>query len=428
MPTTKLENTAHIRKKRNVHPRVIVVQTGARHNYAIPRMLEHAGMLRALYTDSCVHGGMGAIASRLPAVLHTKRLIRLTQRRARGVPATKINVTDQPLWSDILRSLKRTTPFERYSAQDAAVSRACMRWGHDGTDVIYSMFGEGSQFLEGAREAGVRVAVDMFISPIAHRILNEEAYQHPGWAEPADLSSPEETERYERRVAEILRLTDVLTCPSQFVINGCQAYEAFDESKARLVPYSAGFDFGGRVNDPVSGRVLFVGRACMRKGIHHLAFAADRLCKRKRPYEYRIAGSVAEPVLSRPESRHLEFLGWLLRQQLREEFLHADVMAFPSLAEGSASVIYEAMAAGLPVITTHSAGSIITHDYDGIIVPERDPDALATAIEEVVEDREKRNRLAVAALDTARRQGEDIWRDRLVDVLSSFSVRCQEES
>ena len=73
------------------------------------------------------------------------------------------------------------------------------------------------------------------------------------------------------------------------------------------------------------------------------------------------------------------------------------MLVLPTLAEGSASVTYEALAAGVPVITTMPAGSVVRHDVDGLIVPERDPDALANAIESIVEDRGRRDAMAAAA-------------------------------
>jgi len=48
----------------------------------------------------------------------------------------------------------------------------------------------------------------------------------------------------------------------------------------------------------------------------------------------------------------------------------------PSLAEGSAGVIYEALASGFAVITTESAGSVVRDGIEGFIVPEGDPQAL----------------------------------------------------
>lgn len=111
---------------------------------------------------------------------------------------------------------------------------------------------------------------------------------------------------------------------------------------------------------------------------------------------------------------------------MRREFAGADVFVLPSLAEGSAEVTYEALACGVPVITTKAAGSVVRDGIEGRIVPERDPDAVAAAILEIVEDREKRNRMAFAARERARHYTWDRYGERLVTALRGLDfVRSQ---
>jgi glycosyltransferase involved in cell wall biosynthesis len=66
--------------------------------------------------------------------------------------------------------------------------------------------------------------------------------------------------------------------------------------------------------------------------------------------------------------------------------LQADVFVLPTLAEGSARVIFEALAAGCWVITTPNAGSIVPDVAAGAVVPPADPHALAEAIANVLAD------------------------------------------
>src|SRR5204863_8591121 len=81
---------------------------------------------------------------------------------------------------------------------------------------------------------------------------------------------------------------------------------------------------------------------------------------------------------------------------------------FPSLAEGSARVVTEAMALGCVVITTPNSGSIIQDPSNGIIVEAGDAEALAVAVQRIVELKpqlptiESRNRNLV--LDRHRQQ------------------------
>ncbi len=63
---------------------------------------------------------------------------------------------------------------------------------------------------------------------------------------------------------------------------------------------------------------------------------------------------------------------------------------FPSTLEGSAKSVYEALACGLPVITTPDSGSIVRDGIEGYIVPPGDDDSLYTAMKDLYENEWKR--------------------------------------
>jgi glycosyltransferase involved in cell wall biosynthesis len=66
----------------------------------------------------------------------------------------------------------------------------------------------------------------------------------------------------------------------------------------------------------------------------------------------------------------------------------ADVVAIPSLSEGSPNVLLEAMAFGVPVVATTVGGipEIVAHEETALLVPLRDPGAMAAAIERMISD------------------------------------------
>jgi glycosyltransferase involved in cell wall biosynthesis len=168
--------------------------------------------------------------------------------------------------------------------------------------------------------------------------------------------------------------------------------------------------------------VLFAGTADLRKGIHYFAMAAEKLSNSRKSFDFRVAGNFTARVAQQSLSRRLNFLGRVRRDQIRGEFAAADVFVLPSLAEGSAGVTYEALASGVPVITTRAAGSVVRDGIEGRIIPERDPQALAQAIAEIVEDREKRERMANAARERARDYTWERYGQRLVSTLKNLSL------
>jgi glycosyltransferase involved in cell wall biosynthesis len=389
----------------------IVVQIGTRHHYAIPRMLERAGALEALYTDACANKGIGRCLNRiLPGIARSGQIGKLLQRSVTGVPPGKIESTDRLLVQQL---------FGRREADGGtAFAQVMRRWGTGQAAGIYSMFGEALDFLRWAKSCGLKIAVDIFITPVAHRIVADEQRHFSEWESPVN----DDHERIERHVRDVIEVADILLCPGENVVAGLRAYPNFVPARARVVPYGSGADFQGQINKPAPGRVLFAGTAELRKGIHYFAAAAKQLTAGKGSYDFRVAGNVADRVRRRPECAALNFLGRLSRKEMFGELLSADVLVLPTLAEGSASVINEALAVGLPVITTASAGSVARHGVDGLIVMERDAEALTEAIGQITSRRELRNEMAGHCLERARMVTESAWSDRLLAAISELEA------
>jgi len=124
-------------------------------------------------------------------------------------------------------------------------------------------------------------------------------------------------------------------------------------------------------------RALFVGQVCFRKGIRYLLDAWRKLGLSDA--ELVLVGSVHEEVRSLLAS-HRDLAGLRLEGFARDParyYADASVFVLPTLDEGSAKVTSEAMAAGLPVITTPEAGSLTVDGESGFLVPARDAQALA---------------------------------------------------
>ncbi|MGK2965391.1 MAG: glycosyltransferase family 4 protein [Tepidiformaceae bacterium] len=98
------------------------------------------------------------------------------------------------------------------------------------------------------------------------------------------------------------------------------------------------------------------------------------------------------------------------------EFRHADVFVLPTFADSLARAVFEAMASGLPVITTANSGygAVIDDGVNGFIVPVRDADAIATILRHLADDPALLERVGRAARATAERFTWDMFEDRIV--------------
>ena len=168
-------------------------------------------------------------------------------------------------------------------------------------------------------------------------------------------------------------------------------------------PYGTTLEFGvwssefGIESHEVKGKfkILFVGRHIERKGICYLIEAAKYLPRDQ--FEIRIVGVgdlteqlhvIANEVKqSNPDSAEIIFTGKLSPEALANEYKTANVFTLPAIVdskgdtEGLGVVLIEAMELGLPIVASNVGGipDVVIDGVSGILVPEKDPKALADA-------------------------------------------------
>jgi glycosyltransferase involved in cell wall biosynthesis len=105
-----------------------------------------------------------------------------------------------------------------------------------------------------------------------------------------------------------------------------------------------------------------------------------------------------------------------------DEMARNDVFVMPSLSEGLALVILEALSRGLPVITTTSSGAeeIIRDGQDGFFVPIRSAEAIAQKLELLNQDRDLLDHMSASAARRAREFTWQVYRSLLVTTLTQI--------
>lgn len=108
-------------------------------------------------------------------------------------------------------------------------------------------------------------------------------------------------------------------------------------------------------------KLLFLSRVEVAKGIYELLDAFQRLRARFPNIELHIAGDGSELAntqryVSEKEMANVHFLGWVSGRSKADAFREADLFVLPSYSEGMPISLLEAMAAGLPVVTTNVGG------------------------------------------------------------------------
>lgn len=354
-------------------------------------------MLQRLYTDFAIGRGdpLRAIAMLpLPAAIRGKLARRVTD----VLPASKIR-------SGFDMKLPRLGNTTLCPASNSDIRQS---------DAFYLQYFAGGGSIR-RRAVSKPVISDVFIVPGAYREVDREVRSFPDWGElptSEDLAST-----YDRQSLAMIQQSDFLFCPSQAVIDDVGQYDPQGTSKCRLVPYGASLrSVAGGTPDP--GRILFCGSLQLRKGVQYIR-AAAALIEASHPHvQFVFAGQATPAMLTKLKAPNITILGHLDKAKMIDEFGRADVFLFPSVAEGAAGAVLEAMASGLPIVGTRAAGVDFTDGVSGILIPPRDPEAIAAGVIRIVEDRAYRDKLAAGALQEARFYSMNAWKTRFIAAIT----------
>lgn len=164
----------------------------------------------------------------------------------------------------------------------------------------------------------------------------------------------------------------------------------------------------GRRSRGLSGCVfLYVGRLHHDKGIRHLLGAFRQVQRMDAAVSLLVVGDGRDERELRAAAEGMSgvhFEGFVQAPELPSLYALADVFVFPTLGDPNGLVVEEAMAAGLPVISTTNAGDIhqrIQEATTGFVVPAFDPGALAEKMLVLAADAGLRSRMARAAAESA---------------------------
>jgi glycosyltransferase involved in cell wall biosynthesis len=163
-------------------------------------------------------------------------------------------------------------------------------------------------------------------------------------------------------------------------------------------------------------RLLSVGRLVEKKGFDIFVEACHRLQQQHIAFTATIVGedgnhgnAIRQQVAALGLSSVVRFTGPLRQDQLFAEYQRASLFCLPCRVlddgdrDGIPNVLLEAMACGLPVITTNISGipELVTDTVDGLLIPPEDPGALAEAILRLHHDPVQAHRLAARGKKTA---------------------------
>lgn len=229
---------------------------------------------------------------------------------------------------------------------------------------------------------------------LAHSAMLEQLLADGGkWPTEASRSRP--SVRVWRDIQEDAEQADAVLVNSDFVKETFlrQGWEANQVHVIYAGIEDAALEGISAVELPRAGkagaiRVVFAAGFEQRKGAKVLASSMELLSDLGQEFELHLAGSIGrdatEEWAALRRDPRIHHHGTLSRRELAALLSSADVFVFPSLAEGSARVVFEALACGCYVIATPNSGSIVEDRTHGRLIPAGEPEALADAIREAI--------------------------------------------
>lgn len=267
--------------------------------------------------------------------------------------------------------------------------------------LIFFAYDTGAlETLEWCREQGIKCVLNqMDPNRVEVDLVRSEEKQWPGWA----LENIQVPEAYFARREREWALADRVVVNSEFsrkalVQQGVPAeklavvplcYEREQEagkSEVRGQKVESGkqkaenknefqiSDFSVSAFSPL--RALFLGQVILRKGIQYLIGAAKLLEKENIRFDVVGPIGISREAMA-TATGNVTFHGRTGRDQAADWYRRSHLFVLPTLSDGFAITQLEAMAHGLPVITTPCCGEVVSDGVDGFVVPPRDAVALA---------------------------------------------------
>ena len=164
--------------------------------------------------------------------------------------------------------------------------------------------------------------------------------------------------------------------------------------------------------------VAFTGWYDENKGVHRVSSAIKNINDHQ--IKVFFIGDIRDKGGKMPDCEGILHTGILPHEKIAEYLNMADVFVLPTLAEGCNNAIIEAMACGLPIISSNrSFNWDVLNEENSILIDPMNVDEIAKAIESLRDDKVKRDSMSQAALKTAAELTIDKRAERIISFIES---------
>ena len=383
-------------------PKAVVTHAGRRDAYQLALALDEGALLESLITDFYWNP---AVYSALKTVLPRRGI---PERICAGLNPRRVRPSPRAVLADVRAKIGGDKDSHR--AKDAALGTAARRRAIATGSALFSYsYYASSAFRPTDTELDFRFLFQLHPHPLSVRdILAEEMERTPAARASlrmeSEISMPPEA--FES-LAQEAELANGWAAASRYTAQTLSDH-GIPADKIHVVPYGVDLQsFPPRPQPPPKDEpftIVYVGSLIQRKGLSYLLDAVRALKSPNVRLLLRGRGAVDRELLKTYSDVDFDLKLGLPLPELVRDIQRSDVFVLPSLTEGFAQVILEAMACGVPVITTANtcAPDILTEGVHGFILPIRDAQAIE---EKLVWGLEHRDALAEMGRQAAQQAG-----------------------
>jgi len=233
----------------------------------------------------------------------------------------------------------------------------------------------------------------------------------------SDYSTPEFRERFAEQARQAAAHSDLIITVSEFTASQVEELLKVERPRIRVIPH--GVRVPPRSNEISREQmILFVGAIQKRKNVRRLVEAFERT---PRDWKLVLAGSLGygseEELQAVEQSRRradITVTGYIAADDLELLYARASILAFPSLDEGFGLPVLEAMARGLPVVTSNRSALPEVAGDAALLADPLDTESISMSLNRLIDDEELRRDLSRRGLQRSKnytweRAAKETW-------------------
>lgn len=393
--------------------KIIVAHPGKQHSFRVAKALNEAGLLDKYITT--VYNKQGSVTALLGKLAGGKLRNKISNRRTNDIDDTQVVQICEVrgligLFLTKIPYLHKRWPWWNAYLNDCYGRKVAKYAIKHNVDAVIGYDGNSTVLFEILKEKAPQITRILDVSIINRKFMRDQ------FDKDIEVFGCDEikkeypliwVDKYLNKYIREVELTNYFIGASEIVKRSI-VYCGGEEECIYRVPYGVDvekFSFSEESeNKEDKLNIIYIGSVLYRKGAHHLMKVVSEYFTNK--VQLTMLGHFetdTEMYKKYSKMENISLVGFVTRDKLVDTMKKADVLVFPTLAEGFSMSVLEALSCGIPCCVSENAGAndVIKNEYNGMVFPVHDEDALKAVIDWCCAERKKLKEMRINARKTA---------------------------